>query len=53
MSDFSPTIPNPGAGGLPGALIFAGYGTGRENTHTLVEAGTASARASVSPTPSN
>jgi len=35
-SDLSPTKPNPGAGGLPGALIFAGYGQGREGTHTLV-----------------
>jgi len=28
-SDLSPTTPNPGAGGLPGALIFAGSGPGR------------------------
>ena len=28
-SDLSPTSPNPGAGGLPGALIFAGNGPGR------------------------
>jgi len=28
-SDLSPTLPNPGAGGLPGALIFAGSGPGR------------------------
>ena len=28
-SMFSPTTPNPGAGGLPGALIFAGKGAGR------------------------
>jgi outer membrane receptor protein involved in Fe transport len=27
--------PNPGAGGIPGALIFAGNGPGRENTRTL------------------
>jgi hypothetical protein len=35
-SDLDPAKPNPGAGGLPGALVFAGYGTGRQNTHTLV-----------------
>jgi hypothetical protein len=28
-STFSPTEPNPGAGGIPGALIFAGTGPGR------------------------
>lgn len=27
--------PNPGAGNLPGALIFAGYGAGRENKKML------------------
>jgi len=35
LSNFSPTTPNPGAGGLLGALVFAGYGPGRQNTHTL------------------
>ena len=34
-SDFSPTLPNPGAGGLPGALIFDGFGTGRINADSL------------------
>ncbi len=29
MSSFSPLVPNPGAGGLPGAMIFAGTGPGR------------------------
>lgn len=29
LSNFSPTAPNPGAGGLPGALVFAGTGDGR------------------------
>ncbi len=29
LSNFSPTTPNPGAGNLPGALIFAGSGPGR------------------------
>jgi TonB-dependent receptor-like protein len=28
-STFSPTTPNPGAGGIPGAMIFAGAGPGR------------------------
>lgn len=33
-SNFSPTLPNPGAGGLLGALAFAGVGTGRDgNKH--------------------
>jgi hypothetical protein len=36
-SDFSPSLANPGAGGLPGALIFAGEGTGRTGKHTLVD----------------
>jgi hypothetical protein len=31
-STFSPTAPNPGAGGIPGALIFAGSGPGRADT---------------------
>ncbi len=35
-SDFSPTTPNPGADGYPGALIFAGSGPGRQNTRSLV-----------------
>src|SRR5207248_2063977 len=30
-SEFSPTTPNPSAGGLPGATIFEGFGTGRCN----------------------
>ena len=34
-SDFDPTLPNPGAGGLPGALIFDGFGTGRINKDSL------------------
>jgi Carboxypeptidase regulatory-like domain len=36
-SDLSPSLPNPGAGGLPGALIFAGEGPGRTGQHTLVD----------------
>jgi hypothetical protein len=35
-SDFNPTRPNPGADGFPGALWFAGFGEGRENTRSLV-----------------
>jgi hypothetical protein len=34
-STFDPTTPNPGAGGIPGALIFAGTGTGRAGTRTF------------------
>ena len=30
-SMFGPTVPNPSAGGLPGALLFEGYGPGRCN----------------------
>ena len=29
FSNFDPTVPNPGAGGRPGALIFSGEGQGR------------------------
>ena len=29
FSNFDPTVPNPGAGGIPGALIFTGRGSGR------------------------
>jgi hypothetical protein len=36
FSDFNPTRPNPAAGGIPGALWFAGFGEGRENTRSLV-----------------
>ena len=36
-SDFSPTRPNPAAGGRPGALIYAGTGTGREGSRTLAD----------------
>ena len=37
FSDFSPTRPNPGANGRPGALIFAGNGEGREGKRRLVD----------------
>jgi hypothetical protein len=35
-SDFTPTKPNPRADNIPGALRFAGFGPGRENSRTLV-----------------
>ncbi len=31
FSQFAPTVPNPSAGGLPGATIYEGYGAGRCN----------------------
>jgi hypothetical protein len=34
-SDFDPNRPNPRAGGLLGALKFAGFGEGRENARTI------------------
>jgi hypothetical protein len=34
-STFDPTTPNPGAGGHPGAIIFAGNGPGRAGTRTF------------------
>ena len=36
-SDFSPTTPNPGAGGIPGAVVFAGTGTGRAGSRNLAD----------------
>ncbi len=35
MSTFDPNVPNPGAGGRLGAMIFAGAGPGRTGTRTL------------------
>ncbi|MGO9966497.1 MAG: carboxypeptidase regulatory-like domain-containing protein [Bryobacteraceae bacterium] len=35
-SDLDPSLPNPAAGGIPGALIFAGTGPGRTGQPTLV-----------------
>ncbi|MBW4028644.1 MAG: carboxypeptidase regulatory-like domain-containing protein [Acidobacteria bacterium] len=32
VSNFDPTLPNTGAGNLPGALVFAGQGAGRNGT---------------------
>src|ERR1035437_1462933 len=37
MSDLDMGLANPGAGGLPGALIFAGTGPGRTGKRTLVD----------------
>ena len=36
-SDFSPTTPNPRACNIPGALIYAGTGEGRQGTRTLAD----------------
>ena len=36
-SDFSPTTKNPGAGGIPGALIYAGSGDGRQGSRSLAD----------------
>ncbi len=36
-SDFSPTTVNPGAGGILGALIYAGSGDGRQGSRTLAD----------------
>ncbi len=35
-TDFSPTTPNPAAGNIPGALIFAGNGPGRQGKSSLI-----------------
>jgi hypothetical protein len=37
-STFDPNTPNPGAGGIPGALIFAGSGAGRTGSRKFPEA---------------
>lgn len=37
FSSFDPRTPNPGAGGLPGAIIFAGEGAGRAGTRTFAD----------------
>ena len=37
ISDFSPTTPNPGAGGLPGATIFVGSGAGRIGRRNIID----------------
>ena len=38
-STFDPSTPNPGAGGIPGALIFAGKGPGLAGTRTFERPG--------------
>jgi len=35
-SNFDPTRPNPAVNNFPGAVVFAGFGKGRENSRTLV-----------------
>ena len=35
FSSFDPSVPNPGAGGRPGALLFAGDGPGRTGSRTF------------------
>src|SRR6185295_18630141 len=37
LSNFDPSVPNPGADGRLGALVFAGFGQGRQNTRHLAE----------------
>jgi len=36
FTEFDPTRPNPAVNNYPGALIFAGFGPGRENKRSLV-----------------
>jgi hypothetical protein len=35
-SNFSPTTPNPDINNYPGALVFAGFGPGRQNERSLI-----------------
>ena len=35
-SNFSPTTPNPAVNNYPGALVFAGFGPGRQNKRSLI-----------------
>jgi len=37
FSDFSPTTPNPAAGNIPGALVFAGSGPGRIGRRAIAD----------------
>lgn len=37
ISTFDPTLPNPGAGGLPGALAFYGKGAGRNGMSSVFD----------------
>ncbi len=36
LSDLNLNVPNPGAGGLPGAIVFAGSGPGRAGSNSLI-----------------
>lgn len=36
QSSFDPDVPNPGAAGFPGALVFAGHGPGRSGRDSLI-----------------
>lgn len=36
-STFDPDVPNPGAGGRPGAMVFAGTGAGRLGRNRIIE----------------
>jgi hypothetical protein len=38
LSNFDPTIPNTGAGGILGALTFAGFGSGRDGRKQFADA---------------
>jgi hypothetical protein len=38
LANFDPSLPNPGAGNLPGALVFAGSGTGRSGVDQFAKA---------------
>lgn len=38
LANFDPTVPNAGAGGLPGALVFAGFGPGKANRRQFANA---------------
>ena len=38
ITNFDPTLPNPGAGNILGALIYAGYGTGRSGKKQFANA---------------
>jgi hypothetical protein len=38
ISNFDPALPNPGAGNIPGALVFAGFGSGRAGKRQFANA---------------
>ncbi len=38
LASFDPTLPNPGADNIPGALQFAGFGAGRANVKQFADA---------------